>query len=139
MSSKRVKKIFELMTPEEGMKLGLFPFLKNPDDDDYFFDFKTVNKIYDEDLIKVYIYDIRSEGQELIFRTKITIHKNSFEIYIITDFDNNVEFGTNKGKSYMDNFEKVLKPEFEYFMDMFEDIYKDLIPHDYWEVKSKVN
>ena len=139
MKNKRVKKFNELMTPEETFNLGLYPFLKNKDDEDYFFDFKTLNRIYDEDIVKVQVYDVRFEGNELIFRTKITIHKSSFDIYVIVDFDSNVHFGTSKGRNYMDNFERVLKPEFDYFIDMFEDIYKDIIPHDFWEVKSKVN
>lgn len=139
MNNKNVKKFNELMNPELGLKLGIHNHLVNSDDQDYFFTFKQINRIYDEDIIKVLIYDVRSEGDELIFRTKITIQKNSFDIYIIVDFDNNVEFGTSKGKNYMEKFERVMKPEFEYFTDMFENIYKDIIPHDYWEVKSKMN
>ena len=139
MKNKGIKKFNELMTPEETFNLGLYPFLKNKDDEDYFFNSKTINRIYDEDVIKVQVYELRCEGDELIFRTKITINKSSFDIYIITDFDNNVHFGSSKGKNYIDSFEKALRPEFEYFMDMFEDIYRDMIPHDFWEVKSKVN
>jgi len=139
MKNKGIKKFNELMTPEETFNLGLYPFLKNEDDEDYFFNSKTINRIYDEDVIKVQVYDLRCEGDELIFRTKITINKSSFDIYIITDFNNNVHFGSSKGKNYIDSFEKALRPEFEYFMDMFEDIYRDMIPHDFWEVKSKVN
>jgi len=139
MSPKRIRKFNELMDPELSMSLGLQNYLVDPKDEDYFFDSKVINKIYDESVIKVFVYDIRSEGQELIFRTKIQIHKSSFDIHIITDFDNNVEFGTSKGKHYMHTFEKILKPELEYFIDMFEDIYKDLIPEDYWQVKGLVN
>lgn len=139
MSQKRIKKFNELMDPELGMELGLHTHLVDPKDEDYFFDSKVVNKIYDEGVIKVFVYDIRSDGQELVFRTKIQIHKLSFDIYIITDFNNDVEFGTSKGKHYMHSFEKILKPELEYFIDMFEDIYVDLIPHNYWEVKGKNN
>jgi hypothetical protein len=139
MNPKKIRKFNELMDPELATELGLLKHLVNEDDEDYFFDFKTINRIYDEDIIKVIVYDVRVEGEQLYFRTKITIHKTSFDIYIITDFSNNVEFATDKGEAYMHRFEKILKPELVYFVDMFEDIYRDIIPEDYWEVKSNVN
>jgi hypothetical protein len=139
MGQKKIKKFNELMDPELSIELGLHKHLVNKDDDDYFFSTKKVNKFYDEDIIKVKVYEVIFEGEELIFKTKITVHKTNFDIFIITDFKGNVEFATSKGKNYMDTFERVMRPEFEYFIDMFEDIYKDIVPYDFWQVKGSVN
>ena len=40
---------------------------------------------------------------------------------------------------YIDSFEKSIVGELEYLEDMFSDIYDEIIPDDFWEVKSKVN
>jgi hypothetical protein len=139
MKNKRVLKFNELMTPEETMKLGLYPFLKDSSDDNYFFDEKKVDRIYDEGEVKVEIHNVRFDGDSLIFKSTITIYGNDFDIYILVDYNENVEFGSEKGREYLERFEKSFEPEFEYFIDMFEDIYDDIIPHDFWEVKSKSN
>ena len=139
MKNRNLKRFNELMTPEETKQLGLFPFLANPGDSDYFFDSKSVDKFYDEGEVKVHIHNVRFDGDSLLFKSTITIYEQDYDIYILVDFDQNVEFGSERGKSYIDNFEQALEPEFEYFVDMFEDIYNDIIPRDFWEVKSKVN
>lgn len=139
MKNKNLKRFNELMTPEETRQLGLFPFLANANDDDYFFDFKEVDRFYDESEIKVHIHNVRFDGDSLIFKSTITIYEKPFDIYILVDFNENVEFGSEKGKEYIEHFEDSIEPEFDYFVDMFEDIYNDIIPRDFWEVKSKVN
>jgi hypothetical protein len=139
MKNRKLRRFNELMTPEETQKLGLFPFLANINDDDYFFDVKDVDRFYDEDEVKVHIHNVRFDGDSLIFKSTITLHDQEFDMYILVDFDQNVEFGSEKGKDYIESFEKALEPEFDYFVDMFEDIYNDIIPRDFWEVKSKVN
>jgi hypothetical protein len=111
----------------------------DPKDKDYFFDFKEVNKLWDEDVIKVFIYNVRFDGDSLIFKSKITIYGEDFDIYILVDFDQNVEFGSEQGPEYIELFENAITDELEYFQDMFSDVYDELIPYDFWEVKSKVN
>jgi len=139
MKNKKVFKFNELMDPEMGMALGLHSFQKDLKDDDYFFDLKEVNKLWDEDVVKVYVYNVRFDGDTLIFKTKITIYKDEFDIYILVDYDENVEFGSEQGQEYIDSFEKSIVGELEYLEDMFSDIYDEIIPDDFWEVKSKVN
>jgi len=139
MKNKKVFKFNELMTPEETKQLGLYPFLVNSDDEDYFFDFKEINKLWDEDVIKVFVYNVRFDGDSLIFKTKITIYGEEFDIYILVDYSENVEFGSEEGAEYIESFEQSLEDELDYFQDMFSDIYDELIPYDFWEVKSKVN
>jgi len=139
MKNRKIFKFNELMDPELGIDLGLHNFLKDPKDKDYFFDFKEVNKLWDEDVIKVFIYNVRFDGDSLIFKSKITIYCEDFDIYILVDFDQNVEFGSEKGQEYIELFEIAIEDELEYFQDMFSDIYDELIPYDFWEVKSKVN
>lgn len=139
MKNRNLKRFNELMTPEESEKLGLFPFLANPNDDDYFFDFKEIDRVYDEDEVKVHIHNVRFDGDSLIFQSTITLHEKEFDMYILVDFDQNVEFGSENGKVYIEEFEEALDPELDYFIDMFEEIYNDIVPRDFWEVKSKVN
>ena len=139
MKNKKVFKFNELMDPEMGMELGLYNFLKDPKDDDYFFDVKEVNKLWDEGVVKVFVYNVRFDGDCLIFKTKITLSSKEFEVYILVDFDENVEFGSEEGSEYIDSFEESIDEELEYFKDMFSDIYEEIIPDDFWEVKSKNN
>jgi hypothetical protein len=139
MKNRKVFKFNELMDPELGIQLGLQNFQKDPKDEDYFFDFKEVNKLWDEDVIKVYVYNVRFDGDSLIFKTKITIYEDEFDIYILVDYDENVEFGSEEGLDYVDDFDLKIESELEYFQDMFGDIYDELIPHDFWQVKSKMN
>jgi hypothetical protein len=94
MKNKKVFKFNELMDPEMGMALGLHSFQKDLKDDDYFFDLKEVNKLWDEDVVKIYVYNVRFDGDSLIFKTKITIYEDEFDIYILVDYDENVEFGS---------------------------------------------
>jgi hypothetical protein len=140
MKNRKVFKFNELMDPEMGIELGLYNFLKDPKDSDYFFDVREVNKLWDEGVIKVYVYNVRFDGDSLIFKTKITIYEDEFDIYIFFDDDENVEFGSEKDVD-LDDFdlkiERFLKEE--YFQDMFFDIYDEIIPHDFWQVKSKMN
>ena len=139
MKNRKIFKFNELMTPEMSIGLGLHNFLKDPKDKDYFFDSKEVNKLWDEDVIKVFIYNVRFDSDSLIFKSKITIYGEDFDIYILVDFDQNVEFGSEQGQEYIELFEIAIEDELEYFQDMFSDIYDDLIPNDFWEVKSKNN
>jgi hypothetical protein len=139
MKNKKVFKFNELMDPELGIQLGLHNFQKNLKDDDYFFDVKEVNKLWDESVVKVFVYNVRFDGDCLIFKTKITINDQEFEVYILVDFDENVEFGSEEGKEYIESFEECIDEELEYFKDMFADIYEEIIPDDFWEVKSKMN
>ena len=156
MKNRKVFKFNELMDPELGIQLGLQNFQKDTDDKNYFFDFKEVNKLWDEDNIKVYVYNVRFDGDSLIFKTKITIYGDEFDIYIHVDYDENVEFGSEEGPEYLDSFEMALdrldremkfymktglstEDELEYFHDMIYDIYDEIIPDDFWDVRSKVN
>jgi len=139
MKNKKVFKFNELMDPELGIQLGLHNFQKNLKDDDYFFDVKEVNKLWDEGVVKVFVYNVRFDGDCLIFKTKITINDQEFEVYILVDFDENVEFGSEEGQEYIESFEECIDEELEYFKDMFADIYEEIIPDDFWEVKSKMN
>jgi len=139
MKKKKVFKFNELMDPETSINLGLPDFLVDKDDEDYFFDYKEVNKLWDEGLIKVYVHNVRFDGDSLIFKTTITISEVEFEIYVLVDFSENVEFGSEQGSHYIESFEMVIGDELEYFQDMFEDIYNELIPEDFWKVKSRVN
>jgi hypothetical protein len=139
MKKKKVFKFNELMDPETSINLGLPDFLVDKDDEDYFFDYKEVNKLWDEGLIKVYVHNVRFDGDSLIFKTTITISEVEFEIYVLVDFSENVEFGSEQGSHYIESFEMVIEDELEYFQDMFEDIYNELIPEDFWKVKSRVN
>ena len=139
MKNRKIFKFNELIDPELGIDLGLHNFLKDPKDKDYFFDFKEVNKLWDEDVIKVFIYNVRFDGDSLIFKSKITIYGEDFDIYILVDFDQNVEFGSEQGPEYIELFENAITDELEYFQDMFSDIYDELIPYDFWDVKSKNN
>ena len=54
-------------------------------------------------------------------------------------YDENVEFGSEEGLDYVNDFDLKIESELEYFQDMFGDIYDELIPHDFWQVKSKMN
>ena len=139
MKNKRVKKFNELVDPEMSISLGLPAFLVDQNNKDYFFDYKQINKLWDEDFIKVYVYSVNYDGDSLIFKTKITIYGEEFEIFIIADYDQNVEFGSDKGYDYLENFEEAIYDELEYFKDMIIDIYDEIIPSDFWEVKSRVN
>lgn len=139
MKKKKVFKFNELMDSETSINLGLPDFLVDKDDEDYFFDYKEVNKFWDEGLIKVYVYNVRFDGDSLIFKTTITISEVEFEIYVLVDFNEDVEFGSVQGSHYIESFEMVIEDELEYFQDMFEDIYNELIPEDFWKVKSRVN
>ena len=139
MKNKKIFKFNELMDPELGIDLGLHNFLKDPKDENYFFDFKEVNNLWDEDVIKVYVYNVRFDGDSLIFKSKVTIYGEDFNIYILVDFDQNVEFGSEEGQEYVEIFESSIEDELEYFQDMFSDIYDEIIPDDFWEVKSKNN
>jgi hypothetical protein len=139
MKNKKIFKFNELMDPELGIDLGLHNFLKDPKDKDYFFDIKEIDKLWDEDVIKVFIYNVRFDSDSLIFKSKITIYGEDFDIYILVDFDQNVEFGSEKGQEYIELFENAIEGELEYFQDMFSDIYDELIPYNFWEVKSKMN
>ena len=139
MKNRKVFKFNELMTPEMSIQLGLDSFTKDLNDADYFFDIKEINKLWDEDVIKVYIYNVSFESDSLVFKSKITIYGEDFDIYILVDHSENVEFGSEKGYEYVELFEETLEEELEYFKDMFEDIYDEIIPEDFWEVKSKVN
>ena len=139
MKNKKVFKFNELMDPEMGMALGLHSFQRDLKDDDYFFNLKEVNKLWDEDVVKIYVYNVRFDVDSLIFKTKITIYEDEFDIYILVDYDENVEFGSEKGPKYIDSFEKSIGGELEYLEDMFSDIYDEIIPDDFWDVKSKVN
>jgi hypothetical protein len=129
----------ELMDPELSIELGLPSFQKDIDDKDYFFDKKEVNKTWDEDVVKIYVYNVRFDGDSLIFKTKITIYDNEFDIDMWVDYDENVEFGSEKGPEYIDSFEVAIEDELEYFQDMFFDIYDEIIPDDFWETRSKIN
>jgi len=139
MKNKKVFKFNELMDPEMGIALGLHNFQRDLKDDDYFFDLKEVNKLWDEDVVKVFIYNVRFDSDSLIFKSKITIYGEDFDIYILVDFDQNVEFGSEQGQEYVELFESAIEDELEYFQDMFSDIYDEIIPDDFWDVKSKVN
>jgi hypothetical protein len=139
MKNRKVFKFNELMDPEMGIELGLYNFLKDPKDSDYFFDVREVNKLWDEGVIKVYVYNVRFDGDSLIFKTKITIYEDEFDIYILVDYDENVEFGSEEGLDYVNDFEIKIESELEYFKDMFADIYEEIIPDDFWQVKSKMN
>lgn len=139
MKNRKIFKFNELMDPELGIDLGLHNFLKDPKDKNYFFDSKEVNKLWDEDVIKIFIYNVGFDTDSLIFKSKITIYGEDFNIYILVDFDQNVEFGSEQGQEYIELFESAIEDELEYFQDMFSDIYDDLIPNDFWEVKSKNN
>jgi len=127
------------MDPELSIELGLPSFQKDIDDKDYFFDKKEVNKTWDEDVVKIYVYNVRFDGDSLIFKTKITIYDNEFDIDMWVDYDENVEFGSEKGPEYIDSFEVSIEDELEYFQDMFFDIYDEIIPDDFWETRSKIN
>ena len=127
------------MDPELGIQLGLHNFQKNLKDDDYFFDLKEVNKLWDEGVVKIFVYNVRFDGDSLIFKTKVTIYEDEFDIHILVDYDENVEFGSEEGPKYIDSFDEAIESEIEYFKDMFSDIYDEIIPDDFWEVKSKVN
>ena len=139
MKNKKVFKFNELMDPELGIQLGLHNFQKNLKDDDYFFDLKEVNKLWDEGVVKIFVYNVRFDGDSLIFKTKVTIYEDEFDIHILVDYDENVEFGSEEGPKYIDSFDEAIESEIEYFKDMFSDIYDEIIPDDFWEVKSKVN
>jgi hypothetical protein len=139
MKNKKVFKFNELMDPELGIQLGLHNFQKNLKDDDYFFDLKEVNKLWDEGVVKVFVYNVRFDGDSLIFKTKVTIYEDEFDIHILVDYDENVEFGSEEGPKYIDSFDEAIESEIEYFKDMFSDIYDEIIPDDFWEVKSKMN
>ena len=139
---KKNKKIFkfnELMTPDMYIELGLDKLQKNINDKDYFFNYKEVNKLWDEDIIKIYIYNISFDKIYLIFKSRITIYDKDFYIYILVDYDQNVEFGSERGFKYIYSFEESIESELEYFKDMFLDIYDELIPYDFWDVMGKVN
>lgn len=139
MKNKKVFKFNELMDPELGIQLGLHNFQKNLKDDDYFFDLKEVNKLWDEGVVKIFVYNVRFDGDSLIFKTKVTIYEDEFDIHILVDYDENVEFGSEEGPKYIDSFDEAIESEIEYFKDMFSDIYDEIIPDDFWDVKSKVN
>jgi len=139
MKKNKVYKFNELMDPELGIELGLHNFLADKGDQDYFFDSKPINKMWDEGVIKVWIYNVQFEGDSLIFQSKISIDDKKFDIYLLVDHEGLVQFGSPKGMKYVASFEKALMPEFEYFQDMFWDIYYEIIPNDFWQVKSKVN
>jgi hypothetical protein len=139
MKNRKVSKFNELMAPEESEKLGLFQFMTNSKDNDYFFDEKEVDRFYDEDVIKIYVKSVSNKGEWLIFDIVVTINTKEFQIYLFTDLEGNVQFGSEKGKSYVNKFKEELSEEFDYFIDMFTDVYDDIIPHDFWEVKSRNN
>lgn len=129
----------ELMDPELSIELGLPSFQKNIDDKDYFFDEKEVNKTWDEDIIKIHVSSVKFDGDSLIFDTIVTISGKDFPIFILVGFDSSVEFGSPKGMEYVDDFMDSLGAEFEYFQDMFDDVYDEVIPQDFWEIRSKMN
>ena len=129
----------ELMDPELSIKLGLPSFQKDPDDKDYFFNIKDVNKTWDEDIIKIEVLTIKFDGDSLVFDTVVTISGKEFPIYILVDFESNVQFGSPNGIEYVDDFIDALGAELEYFQDMFDDVYDELIPDDFWELRSKMN
>jgi len=129
----------ELMSPELSIQLGLPSFQKDIDDKDYFFDNKEVNKTWDEDVIKIHVSSVKFDGDSLVFDTIVTISGKDFPIYILVDFESNVEFGSPNGMKYVDDFIDSLGDELEYFQDMFEDVYGELIPNDFWETRSKIN
>ena len=104
MKNKRVFRVNELMTPEQTKELGLFHFMKNPKDDDYFFDYKRVNKFWDEGSIKVFIRSLSFESDSLVFKSKITILGKDYEIFILVDYNENVEFGSERGPEYVEDF-----------------------------------
>ena len=139
MKNRKLKRFNELMTPEESSKLGLFSFLQGFDNDDYFFRSKPINKLWDEGLIKIYVYNVTFDGDSLVFDTKIDIGDENFDIFILVNFDETVEFGSEKGPEYIGEFESAIEDELDYFKDMFEDVYSEIIPHDFWEVKSRNN
>ena len=62
MKKKKVFKFNELMDPEMGIELRLPSFLKDTDDENYFFNYKEINKLWDEGLVKVYVHDVRFDG-----------------------------------------------------------------------------
>lgn len=139
MKNKKVFKFNELMNPELSIELGLQNFQKDLKDEDYFFDVKEVNKLWDEGVVKIFVYNVRFDGDSLIFKTKVTIYEDEFDIHILVDYDENVEFGSGEGLDYVNDFEIKIESELEYFQDMFADIYDEIIPDDFWEVKSKMN
>ncbi len=139
MKNKKVFKFNELVDPELGMELGLYDFQKTLKDEDYFFTEKEIDRLYDEDVIKIYVKSVLNKGEWLIFDIEVTVNNKEFQIYLFTDLEENVQFGSEKGRPYIENFKKELSDEFDYFIDMFSDVYDDIIPHDFWEVKSRNN
>ena len=134
---KRIKKVNELLDPETLRRLNIKPIKR----EDYFFGDKEVNKIYDAHIFEIIVKSMKMEtgGKAVLIDLLVSYKLKEYGVGIVYMDDENVFYGSMYESEYgiEELREDMGESNMEVFDDVTEQIINDLIPEDFWEIRTR--
>lgn len=108
-------------------------------DEDYFFDEKVIDEVYDAHIFEAKVEKIILQPGGVIINMIVTHKMHDFEISIIYTPDDNVYYADKNNLNNINNLKNSLGNNWELFDEVTNQILDDHIPIDFWEVRNRRN
>lgn len=134
---KRIKRITELLDQDVLKSLNIKPINRK----DYFFEFKEINQVYDAHIFEILVQDMNLDkgGKAVLINLLVTYKFKEYGVGILYMDDENVFYAdlTNSEHGIYDLRQDMGEQNMEIFNDVTEQIINDLIPGDFWEIRTR--
>jgi hypothetical protein len=122
-------------------KVLLFEELISPEmrntltDNDYFFDEKEINEIYEAYIFEIKVTKSFYKGGMIFIPLEVTIKGKSISIFMVYSPDENVYYDSETGDGEVDELRNILGSNWKLFDEVTEKILSDNLPEDFWQVR----
>ena len=122
-------------------KVLLFEELISPEvrntltDNDYFFDEKEINEIYEAYIFEIKVTKAFYKGGMIFIPLEVTIKGKSISIFMVYSPDENVYYDSETGDGEVDELRNILGSNWKLFDEVTEKILSDNLPEDFWQVR----
>jgi len=134
---KRIKRITELLDQDVLKSLNIKPINRK----DYFFEFKEVNQVYDAHIFEILVQSMNLDkgGKGVLINLLVTYKFKEYGVGILYMDDESVFYANLNDSEYgIHELRKDMgEQNMEIFNEVTENIINDLIPVDFWEVRTR--
>lgn len=126
----------ELVDQITSDRLKLNQLTQGFDNKQYFFGHKDINEIYDAYKLEVLVKSVDLISLGVQFHIIVTHNDTKYDMYVYYDSNEEVWYGSQKGEGEVKKLQDVLGNDMETLNDVTRKIITDIIPDDFWEVRS---
>lgn len=126
----------ELVDQITSDRLKLNQLTQGFDNKQYFFGHKEINEIYDAYKLEVLVKSVDLISLGVQFHIIVTHNDMKYDMYVYYDSNEEVWYGSQKGEGEVERLQDALGNDMETLNDVTRKIITDIIPDDFWEVRS---